>query len=88
VFLVVWVDDLREAGISVKQGGTTFDVTIRQRGGRTWSPADSLDFEEDEYDEDDDDWDDEYDQEAYCAYCAVGLASSGEVCPACGTFQV
>jgi hypothetical protein len=84
-FIVVWADDLRDAGVDVKQGGTTYDVTIRQRGGVTWSPADFVEFEDQDEDEDEE-WDEDWDD--YCAYCGTGVASSGEVCPACGTFQV
>lgn len=83
-FLVVWAADLRAAGYEVHEGGQ-FDITIRQRGGEAWSPWAPDDEEEDEdaeevygY------WTDEHD----CMYCGVGLTRSGEVCPACGTFQV
>jgi hypothetical protein len=89
-FLVVWADDLRAAGFDVKQGGTTYDVTIRQRGGQAYSPAD-LAAAEYEEEEDVDDvngyWEDEEDDDGYCMYCAVGFSSSGEVCPARGTFR-
>jgi hypothetical protein len=89
-FLVVWAADLRAAGYEVKQGGDTYDVTIRLRGGE-WSPfeAEEEDLGDGESDEVYGYWaDEDEDFEGPCMYCGVGLASSGEVCPACGTFQV
>lgn len=85
-FLVVWAEDLREWGYEVRMG-SRFDVVIRQRGGgQFWTGPEP---EEEAYDDGDADevygyWTD-WDK---CMYCGVGLASSGEVCPACGTFLV
>jgi len=92
-FVVVWAADLREAGIDVKTGGTTYDVTYRLRGGEAWSPTDEAkeDYEAYLAEGEDDDvygyWDED-DEGAECMYCGVGLVSSGQVCPACGTFRV
>jgi hypothetical protein len=96
-FIVVWAEDLRAAGYAVRQGGE-FDIEIGLRGGRFWSPYSVPDEQEaDVPDEDEDDGLDDdggdvfgfwsEDDHDVCAYCGVGMARSGEVCPACGTFR-
>ncbi len=79
-FTVAWADDLRGAGYEVREGGE-YDITIRLRGGRAWSPW--TPDEEEEMEEVVGYWREEEDVPEDCIY----PTDPGDFCPSCGDFH-